>query len=67
MKNRIKVIRAEQDLTQEALAKKAGISRTALVAIERGTATPDGKTIAKLVRALNTPAHDIFLELGVVK
>ena len=67
MKNRIKVIRAEQNLSQEALAKKAGISRTTLVSIEKGTANPDGQTIAKLVKALKKPANEIFFELDVVK
>ena len=66
MKNRIKIIRAEQNLTQEALAKKANITRTALAMIENDKATPDGETIAKLVEALNTPANKIFFALDVV-
>ena len=66
MKNKIKVIRAELNLSQEALAKSAGISRTTLVSIERGTSNPDGKTIAKLVKALNRPANEIFFDFDVV-
>lgn len=66
MKNRIKVIRAELNLSQEKLAALAGISRVTLVNIEKGTANPDGKTIAKLVKALNRPANEIFFDLGVM-
>ena len=66
MKNRIKVIRAELNLSQEKLAALAGLSRVTLVNIEKGTANPDGKTIAKLVKALNRPANEIFFDLGVM-
>ena len=66
MTNRIKVLRAEKKMTQEQLAVKAGISRTALANIENEKATPDGDTIASLVRALETPANLIFFELNVV-
>ncbi len=66
MKNRIKVIRAEKNLSQAELAKKAGISRTTLVNIEKGVTVPDGETIAKLVKALNKPAGEIFLALNVM-
>ena len=65
MKNRIKIIRAEQGLTQEKLAEKAGISRTTLAVIETEKAIPDGQTIAKLVRALKVPANKIFYDFDV--
>ena len=66
MKNQIKVIRCQQNLTQEQLAENAGISRTALAMIENDKTTPDGRTIAALVKALNKPANEIFFELDVV-
>lgn len=66
MKNRIKAIRAEQKITQDELAKKAGISRTTLAMIENEKAVPDGTTIAALVKALGVSADAIFSELGVV-
>ena len=66
MKNRIKVLRAEQNLTQEQLAKLAWTSRTTIAMIENGKTTPDGDTIASLVKALKTPANLIFFELDVV-
>ena len=66
MKNRIKTIRAELKITQDELAKRAGISRTTLAMIENEKAVPDGTTIAALVKALGVPADAIFSELGVV-
>ena len=66
MENRIKSIRAEKNITQEALSKKSGISRTTLSLIESGKVSPDGDTIAKLVKALGVPANLIFLPLDVV-
>lgn len=66
MRNKIKDIRAEKNLTQEQLAIKIGISRTALAMIENEKASPDGKTIAAIVKALGIPANRIFLDLDVV-
>ena len=66
MKNKIKALRAERQMTQDQLAKKAGISRPTLVMIENEKAIPDGKTIAALVKALGVPANVIFLDLDVV-
>ena len=60
MKNRIKALRAEKEMTQDQLAKKAGIARPTLAMIENEKAVPDGKTIAALVRALGVPANAIF-------
>ncbi|MCI8806163.1 MAG: helix-turn-helix transcriptional regulator [Clostridiales bacterium] len=47
----IKLLRAENGLTQEELSKKVGISRPMLAQIERGTKTvtlPIGKLIAEV-------------------
>ena len=66
MENRLKVIRAEREMTQEQLARLSGISRTTLSQIEKGKVVPDGRTIARLVTALQVPANRIFLDLDVV-
>ena len=66
MRNRIKVIRAELNLTQQDLSDKIGISRVALNRIENEQTTPNGETIAKLVRVLGKPANEIFFDLDVV-
>lgn len=66
MKNKIKSLRTERNLTQEQLASLAGISRVTLALIENGKTNPDGKTIAALVQALGVPANQIFFDLDVV-
>ena len=66
MKNKIKALRAELKMTQEELAKKAGIARPTLAMIENEKAVPDGNTIAALVKAIGVPANAIFLALDVV-
>ena len=64
MKNRLKIIRAEENLTQEALAKKAGISRVAVSNREKEKVIPNGYTIQLLCKALNRKASDIFFDLA---
>ena len=54
-------------MSQAELAKAAGISRTALVAIENGTSVPDGNSIVKIVQALKLPAEEVFLDLRVMQ
>ncbi len=66
MKNRLRIIRAEMNISQETLAARAGIARQTINAIERERSRPDGGTIAKLVKATGRPAADIFFELGVI-
>ena len=66
MKNRLKSLRSEKNLTQEKLAEMASISRTTLVMIENEKAIPDGNTIAALVKALGVPATAIFYDFDVV-
>lgn len=66
MLNRLKVIRAEQNLTQTELAKMAEISRSTLSQIENGEIDPSFETIAKLVKVLQVPANRIFSALDVV-
>ena len=63
---RIRSLRKKNDLTQEKLAEKAGISRTTLAMIENEKAIPDGNTIAALVKALSVPANVIFFDFDVV-
>lgn len=53
--------RKEAQLTQENLAKLAGMSLRALAAIEIGEAKqPEVRTLVKLAGALNTPAEELF-------
>ena len=61
MKNRLKVLRAEHDLTQEGLAKAVEVSRQTINAIEKGKFDPSLVLAIKLSRLFKTEIEDIFL------
>jgi len=48
------------DLTQERLAEKIGISVTFLGLIERGLSTPSFSTIEDIARVLKVPVSELF-------
>ena len=50
MKNRLKVARAEKDLTQEDLAKLIGVSRQSINAIESGRYVPSTVLALKMAQ-----------------
>ena len=56
----IKVRREQLELTQEDLADKAGIHRTYLSDIERGTRNPSLVNIDRLAAALSLSLPDLF-------
>jgi putative transcriptional regulator len=60
MKNRIKVERAEHNLTQADLAKKIGVSRQSINAIEKGKFVPSAVLALKIARLFKKPVEDIF-------
>ncbi len=49
---RLKQLRADRAMSQEALAKKAGISRVFVARLETGKQDPTLTTLAKLAKAL---------------
>lgn len=57
---RIKLYRQQFGLTQELLAKKAGISRIALGNYERGERTPPVDIFAKIASALHTSMDELY-------
>lgn len=58
---RIKEVREELKMTQEELAKKSGVSRGTISALESGSVrTTTTKTLEKLADALNTTVDKIF-------
>jgi putative transcriptional regulator len=60
MKNKLRVLRAEYDWTQEDLAKKLGISRQAVIAIEKEKYDPSLPLAFKIARLFQKPVEDIF-------
>ena len=61
MKNRIKVERAEKDVTQQQLAEAVGVSRQTIVAIEKGHFMPSTPIALKIARFFSKPVETIFI------
>ena len=59
-KNKIKEIREKKELTQEGVAKKAGISANYYAKIERGTINTSIEKATKIAKALGVEVSDIF-------
>ena len=52
-------LRLNRQLTQDSLARQAGLSRMALGKIERGVTVPQARTLAALGKVLNVPVRDL--------
>ena len=61
MRNRLKIERAELNLTQEELAKKIGVSRQTINSIEKNRYVPSTILALKLSQVFNKPVNDIFI------
>jgi putative transcriptional regulator len=60
MKNRIKVLRAERNMTQEELANVVQVSRQTINAIEKGKFDPSLPLAFKIAKLFELPIEDIF-------
>jgi len=63
-KTRIKVLRAEKEITQEELAKAIGVSRGTILEIERGTFNPSLKLTFKIANYFSKKIDDVFEFIG---
>ena len=61
MKNRIKVERAEKDITQQQLAEAVGVSRQTIVAIENNRFLPSTPLALIISRYYEIPVESIFI------
>jgi len=61
MKNRLKVLRAEHDLTQGELASRLGVSRQAVNAIETGKYDPSLPLAFKIAKLFNVRIEEAFI------
>jgi transcriptional regulator with XRE-family HTH domain len=57
---RVREIRVQKGLSQEALARLAGIDRTYIGGIERGERNAGIKNVWRIADALGIPAADLF-------
>ncbi len=60
MKNRLKVLRAENDWTQADLADRAGVARQTIIAIENGKYSPSLDLAFKFSRIFGKTVEEIF-------
>ncbi len=60
MKNKLKVLRAERDLTQAELAIELNVSRQAVNAIEKGKFDPSLPLAFKMSKLFELPIAEIF-------
>lgn len=64
MENRLRVRRAELDVTQFEVAKKIGLDHSKLSRIENGYQDPSPDEIKALARALDAQPHELFPTLA---
>jgi putative transcriptional regulator len=61
MENKLKVLRAERDWSQEVLAKKLDVSRQTINAIERGKYDPSLPLAFKTAELFELSIEEIFI------
>jgi transcriptional regulator with XRE-family HTH domain len=64
MENRLRVRRAELDVTQFEIARKVGFDTSKLSRIENGILDPTDREAAALARALKTTREALFPQLA---
>ncbi|PKP64870.1 MAG: transcriptional regulator [Alphaproteobacteria bacterium HGW-Alphaproteobacteria-7] len=64
MNNRLKVMRAERDWSQQDLAERLGVSRQSVNAIETGRYDPSLPLAFKIADVFGIPIEAIFLKDG---
>lgn len=60
MTNKVKVLRAMHNLTQEQLADKLGVSRQTVITIESGKYLPSLGLAFKIAREFKTKIEEVF-------
>jgi putative transcriptional regulator len=60
MKNRIRVLRAEHEMTQEQLAELVGVTRNTIISIEKDKYCPSLKLGFRIARIFNVDINDVF-------
>ena len=60
MKNKVRLYRAMTNLTQEELAKKVGVSRQTIIAIENESSDPSLQLAMKMARLFKVRVEDLF-------
>ncbi len=62
MKNKVRVLRAMREITQEELAAALGVTRQTIIAIEKGKYDPSLPLALGIARFFRVPVEKIFIE-----
>ncbi len=60
LKNRLRVLRAEKEISQKYLADQVGLSRQTVNSIERGKFNPSIVTALKIAEFFEVPVDEVF-------
>jgi len=60
LKNRLRVLRAEKEISQNDLAQEVGLSRQTINSIERGKFNPSIITALKIAEYFDVPIDEVF-------
>jgi len=60
LRNRLRELRLQQGLTQVSLAKRVGVTRQTIIALEKGKFVPSVKLALRLADTLGTSLEDVF-------
>ncbi len=60
VRNHLKEIRLNKNLTQESLAEVVGVTRQTIIAVEKEKFVPSVKLALQLALALDTPIDKVF-------
>ena len=60
IQNRIKIYRAELNMTQEELAGKTGVTRQTIIAVEKNKYVPSLELAFKISKAFGQPIENVF-------
>ncbi len=60
LKNRLRVLRAEKEISQKDLAEEVGLSRQTVNSIERGKFNPSIVTALKIAEYFAVPVDEVF-------
>lgn len=61
MKNHVRDLRMQYDLSQDALAEKVGVSRQTIISLEKGKYNPSIILAFKLARVFRCQIEDLFI------
>jgi putative transcriptional regulator len=60
LRNRLKELRARNDLTQEQLGQAVGVTRQTIVSIEKGDYSPSVFLALRIARTLRVQLEEVF-------